>query len=107
QHVILLLLMLVAAGCSGDAAAHTVRTAAPPTLAAQPATSGQAPAAPSAATVVSPSPTPAPTSSPVPAPPSPAPTRAPDDLLRFISKTSEPLPASYVPPDLVPLSAAL
>ncbi|HZQ34545.1 MAG TPA: M15 family metallopeptidase [Dehalococcoidia bacterium] len=39
--------------------------------------------------------------------PIPVPTRPPDDLLRFVGKTGEPLPASYVPPDLVPLPAGL
>ena len=39
------------------------------------------------------------------APPAPSPTRAPDDLLRLVSKTSAPLPPDYVPPDLEPLPA--
>lgn len=40
------------------------------------------------------------TASTNPAPAAPAVARAPSDLLRFVSKTSESLPAEYVPPDL-------
>lgn len=39
--------------------------------------------------------------------PTPTPTRPPDDLLRFVGKTGEPLPSGYVPSDLVPLPAGL
>lgn len=69
-------------------------------------------ATPAARRPRSPSPMPAATATPAAtvtavATATPAPTRPPDDLLRFVGKTGEPLPPGYVPPDLVPLGAGL
>ncbi|MHB8578124.1 MAG: hypothetical protein ACYDCQ_22670, partial [Dehalococcoidia bacterium] len=57
-------------------------------------------ASPSATSDASPAPVPS-------AAPEPLPTRSPNDLLRFVSKTGEPLPQDYVPPDLQSLPFGL
>ncbi len=117
------LMLLLATACGGTHAAHGAadgppllgaagRQPAAPTL--PPTASATAVARPIAPLASTPAPaqaTPSPTATATAAaglaPATPLPTRPPDDLLRFVGKTGEPLPQSYAPPDLVPLPAGL
>lgn len=113
-------LLLLATACGGTHAAPGAAAAPPiaasanrqPAAPTQPATASATAVRPIAPLASTPAPAPA-TPSPAAtataglAPASPVPTRPPDDLLRFVGKTGEPLPQNYVPPDLVPLPAGL
>lgn len=85
----------------GDSGATPRAELAPASATASPAPTEVAPSPPS------PSPTLQPEVAAAPAPPEMRQDRPPDDLLRYVSKSSEPLPAEYVPPDLVPLPPGL
>jgi D-alanyl-D-alanine carboxypeptidase len=103
--------LLLAAGCGGSPAAHGAADSTAPFTVGQHAV--VLPPTASALTVASrpatasPSAPPATIAAPTLAAASPMPTRPPDDLLRFVGKTGDPLPQGYVPPDLVPLPAGL
>lgn len=103
-------LVLLEATQRGERRAATVLGAHGPASAAADERGLGAPAAVTTpgATQILATPTPSPVpATPSPAPPTPAPTRTPADLLRFVGKSGDPLPADYVPPDLEALPPGL